>query len=124
GHLMTGEGYTLIFNGQAYEHEPLRQSLRGRGHSFTTRSDTEVVLRAYLEWGESFVERIHGMFTIALWDAREQKLVLARDRMGKKPLYYALGVGGAWASAVPSSDAAPVVATRIAFGSEPKALLA
>ena len=121
---MTREGCTLIFNGQAYEHESLRQSLRERGHSFTTRSDTEVVLRAYLEWGESFVERVHGMFAMALWDSREQKLVLARDRMGKKPLYYALGAGGAWASAVASADSAPLFATRIVFGSEPKALLA
>src|SRR5260370_38456017 len=86
---MTREGCTLIFNGQASERESLRETLRERGHAFTTRSDTEVVLRAYLEWGESFVERVHGMFAIALWDARTQRLVLARDRMGKKPLYYA-----------------------------------
>ena len=59
---MTREGVTLIFNGQAYDHDALRDQLRGRGHAFTTRSDTEVVLRAYLEWGEEFAERVHGMF--------------------------------------------------------------
>ncbi len=90
---MTREGVTLVFNGQAYEHEALRAELAKRGHPFTTRSDTEVVLRAYLEWGEAFAEHVHGMFAIALWDAPRQKLVLARDRLGKKPLYYALGAG-------------------------------
>jgi len=120
---MTREGCTLIFNGQAYEHESLRETLRERGHAFTTRSDTEVVLRAYLEWGESFVERVHGMFAIALWDARSQKLVLARDRMGKKPLYYALGSAGSWSGALPLADSPPLPTSRLIFGSEPKALL-
>src|SRR5216683_1105562 len=120
---MTREGCTLIFNGQAYEHESLRETLRERGHAFTTRSDTEVVLRAYLEWGESFVERVHGMFAIALWDARSQKLVLARDRMGKKPLYYALGSAGSWSGALPLADTPPLPTSRLIFGSEPKALL-
>src|SRR5580704_15257624 len=91
---MTREGVTLVFNGQAYEHEALRAELGRRGHPFTTRSDTEVVLRAYLEWGEAFAERVHGVFAIALWDARRRALVLARDRLGKKPLYYALTPGG------------------------------
>src|SRR6202012_5889158 len=81
---MTREGVTLVFNGQAYEHEALRAELARRGHPFTTRSDTEVVLRAYLEWGEDFVERVQGMFAIALWDGPRRKLVLARDRFGKK----------------------------------------
>lgn len=121
---MTREGCTLIFNGQAYEHESLRQMLRERGHAFTTRSDTEVVLRSYLEWGESFVEHVHGMFAIALWDARNQRLVLARDRMGKKPLYYALGSGGSWSGALASAGSPPLPSTRLTFGSEPKALLA
>ncbi|MFL5395972.1 MAG: asparagine synthetase B family protein, partial [Myxococcales bacterium] len=81
---MTADGVTLVFNGQAYEHEEVRSRLRQRGHAFATRSDTEVVLRAYLEWGERFVEELHGMFAIAIWDARQEKLVLARDRVGKK----------------------------------------
>ncbi len=121
---MTREGVTLVFNGQAYEHEALRAELAAKGHSFTTRSDTEVVLRAYLEWGEPFVERVHGMFAIALWDAPRQKLLLARDRMGKKPLYYALGEGQGWVSALAEAGAAPLAATRVLFGSELKALVA
>jgi asparagine synthase (glutamine-hydrolysing) len=103
---MTRDGVTLVFNGQAYDHEALRTELRAKGHSFTTRSDTEVVLRAYLEWGEEFVSRLHGMFAIALWDARSRTLWLARDRLGKKPLYYAQR------------------GQKLAFGSELKALLA
>src|SRR5919204_2368145 len=86
---MVREGVALSFNGQAYEHEEVRERLRAKGHTFTTRSDTEVVLRAYLEWGERFVEELHGMFAIAIWDERHRRLVLARDRLGKKPLYYA-----------------------------------
>src|SRR5256885_311328 len=96
---MVREGVALVFNGQAYEHDQVRERLRARGHAFTTRSDTEVVLRAYLEWGERFVEELHGMFAIALWDAPRRKLVLARDRLGKKPPYYAPAQGNAWTGA-------------------------
>src|SRR5262249_49557254 len=85
---MTREGVTLVFNGEAFDFSPLREELRSKGHPFTTRSDTEVVLQAYLEWGEQFAEHVHGMFALAIWDSRARKLVLARDRLGKKPLYY------------------------------------
>ena len=85
---MTRDGVTLVFNGEAYDFAELREELTARGHPFTTRSDTEVVLRAYLQWGEEFAERVQGMFALALWDSRQRKLVLARDRLGKKPLYY------------------------------------
>jgi len=106
GQPMVRDGVALAFNGEAYDFAELREQLRAKGHPFTTRSDTEVVLRAYLEWGEEFAERVHGMFALALWDARRRKLVLARDRLGKKPLYYfAKG-------------------SRVVFGSELKALLA
>src|SRR5438270_2548562 len=115
---MTADGVTLVFNGQAYEHEEVRARLRQRGHAFATRSDTEVVLRAYLEWGERFVEELHGMFAIALWDTGQRKLVLARDRLGKKPLYYALAQGNAWTGAPDGT------ATRAAFASELKAFAA
>jgi asparagine synthase (glutamine-hydrolysing) len=115
---MVRDGVAMVFNGQAYEHGDLRERLRAKGHAFTTRSDTEVVLRAYLEWGERFVEELHGMFAIALWDAPRRKLVLARDRLGKKPLYYALAHGAAWTAA---PDGA---ATRVVFGSELKAFAA
>ena len=106
GQPMVRDGVALAFNGEAYDFAALREQLRAKGHPFTTRSDTEVVLRAYLEWGEEFPERVHGMFALALWDARRRKLILARDRLGKKPLYYF------------------TQGARVLFGSELKALLA
>jgi asparagine synthase (glutamine-hydrolysing) len=78
----------IVFNGEIYGYRDLRATLLKRGHVFTTDSDTEVALHAYLEWGTDFVSRIDGMFAIAIWDAREQKLRLYRDRPGIKPLYY------------------------------------
>jgi asparagine synthase (glutamine-hydrolysing) len=116
-------GCVLVFNGQAYDHPQLRQTLTGRGHAFTTRSDTEVVLAAYLEWGEDFVRHLHGMFALALWDGRARKLVLARDRMGKKPLYLALGRAGALGTGRPAEDSR-TEADRLLFGSELKAFAA
>jgi asparagine synthase (glutamine-hydrolysing) len=103
---MERDGVVIAFNGEAYDFALLRDELRGKGHAFTSRSDTEVVLRSYLEWGEGFPERVHGMFSLALWDSRRRKLLLARDRLGKKPLYYFLR------------------GSRVVFGSELKALLA
>ncbi|GAC1536983.1 MAG: asparagine synthase (glutamine-hydrolyzing) [Myxococcales bacterium] len=129
GQPMIRERVALVFNGEAYQHAELRERLRGLGHPFETRSDTEVVLRAYLEWGERFVEEVHGMFALALWDGRAQKLVLARDRLGKKPLYYALsgsGGEGAFAAASllrdPPPEGATAAARGLVFGSELKAL--
>src|SRR5512132_3008202 len=119
---MERDGCTLVFNGEAYRHDELRRTLAGRGHSFTTRSDTEVVLRAYLEWGEAFLERVDGMFALALWDARRRRLILARDRMGKKPLHYALAQAARWETAPPGPHV--VGATRVVFGSELKAFAA
>jgi asparagine synthase (glutamine-hydrolysing) len=122
---MVQERVALVFNGQAYEHDELREELRGLGHPFGTRSDTEVVLRAYLQWGESFAARVHGMFAIGLWDARDQSLTLARDRLGKKPLYYALqGAGGEWLTGEPPEEGESLPAARLLFASELKALLA
>ena len=115
---MTREGVVLAFNGEAYEHPELRERLRRKGHPFTTRSDAEVVLRAYLEWGERFVEEIQGMFALAIWDGPRRRLLLARDRLGKKPLYYALAVGGTFLT---SPD---LRATRCVFASELKAFTA
>jgi asparagine synthase (glutamine-hydrolysing) len=82
-----GESW-LVFNGEIYGYQALRRDLQHRGHAFRTDSDTEVVLKGYLQWGEAFVEHIDGMFAIALWDAREHRLKLYRDRPGIKPLYY------------------------------------
>lgn len=96
----------IVFNGEIYNFEELRRHLTRSGHCFTSRSDTEVILHAFAEWGVQCVERFNGMFAFALWDARERRLVLARDRVGKKPLYYCRE------------------GTRIAFASELKALRA
>ncbi|MFN3200648.1 MAG: asparagine synthase (glutamine-hydrolyzing) [Bradymonadia bacterium] len=78
----------VIFNGEIYNHKPLRSWLQGRGHRFKTQSDTEVLVYAYLEEGPAFVERLRGMFAFAIWDTRNKRLMLARDRLGQKPLYW------------------------------------
>jgi asparagine synthase (glutamine-hydrolysing) len=96
----------LVYSGETYNFVQLRRELEQRGHQFRTASDTEVVLRGYLEWGEYVAERLHGMFAFAVWDARDEKLVLIRDRMGIKPLYW-----------YPTPDG-------VLFGSEPKTILA
>ncbi|RSN71007.1 asparagine synthase (glutamine-hydrolyzing) [Actinomadura sp. WAC 06369] len=101
-----GRPVVITFSGEIYNFAELRAELRAAGRSFGTRSDTEVLLAAYLEWGEDLVARLNGMYAFAIWDEREQRLLLVRDRLGIKPLYYARLGGG------------------IVFGSEPKALLA
>src|SRR5919206_764248 len=96
----------LTYSGEVYNFRELRAELSARGHRFRTRSDTEVVLRAYLQWGEDFVARLNGMYAFAIWDVRREELLLVRDRMGIKPLYYYPTPSG------------------VLFGSEPKAILA
>jgi asparagine synthase (glutamine-hydrolysing) len=78
---------TIVFNGEIYNHEVLRRELEGNGHRFQTRTDTETVLHAFLEWDTDAFARLRGMFAIALWNEPAKRLVLARDRMGIKPLY-------------------------------------
>ncbi len=78
----------LVFNGEIYGYRRLRDELRDLGARFRTHSDTEVLLQAYLQWGDAFIERIDGMFAIAIWDAKTKRLRLFRDRTGIKPLYY------------------------------------
>jgi asparagine synthase (glutamine-hydrolysing) len=79
----------LVFNGEIYNYRDLRRQLEAHGHAFHTTSDTEVLLASYLQWGEACVNRLNGMFAFAVWDFRERLLFLARDRFGKKPLFYA-----------------------------------
>ncbi len=87
---MTDEAQRIavVFNGEIFNYRELREQLQERGHAFVGRSDTEVILRGYQEWGEKVVSKLLGMFAIGLWDAKAKKLLLARDRYGKKPLFY------------------------------------
>jgi asparagine synthase (glutamine-hydrolysing) len=105
--LFNQDGSIAVFqNGEIYNYIELRQELAARGHVFRTQSDTEVLAHAYEAWGDAFVERLNGMWAIALWDERRQRLLLSRDRLGIKPLHYA------WDG------------RRLVFGSEIKSLLA
>jgi len=105
--LVSADGDTvLVFNGEIYNHEEIRAELEERGYRFRSRSDTETLLAAFLEWDTACFERLRGMFAAALWTESCHRLVLARDRMGIKPLYYAR-----------SGD-------DLYFGSELKAILA
>ncbi len=80
----------LVFNGTIYNYPELREELKGKGHSFFSGGDSEVILKAYAQWGEQCVERLHGMFAFAIVDLRDYSLFVARDRLGIKPLYYSL----------------------------------
>ncbi len=87
-------GLALVFNGAIYNYKELRAELIEAGFSFVSDGDTEVVLKAYAAWGESFVTRLHGMFAIAIWDRQRKHMLLARDRFGIKPCYYSHGKQG------------------------------
>ena len=102
---MSADGVTVAFNGEIYNYLELRAGLQRQGHAFRTNSDTEVLLRTYLEYGVDFVSRLNGMFAFVLYDARRGRIVAARDHFGIKPLYVHRG------------------AHRILFASEIKALL-
>jgi asparagine synthase (glutamine-hydrolysing) len=97
----------VVYNGEIYNYQELIPELTAQGHVFRTRSDTEVIVHAWTQWGSECVKRFRGMFAFALWDERQQTLFLARDRLGVKPLYYALLPDG-----------------HLIFGSELKSLLA
>ncbi|MGB5306400.1 MAG: N-acetylglutaminylglutamine amidotransferase, partial [Gammaproteobacteria bacterium] len=83
-------GLVLVFNGTIYNYPELREQLQAKGYHFFSGSDSEVILKAYAEWGEDCPARLHGMFAFAIWDINKQQLFLARDRFGIKPLYYSL----------------------------------
>src|SRR5262249_13436779 len=78
----------IVFNGEIYNYQELRRQLEQKGHKFVTNTDTETIVHAYEEFGEQCVTKLNGMFAFAIWDRKENKLVLARDRLGVKPLYY------------------------------------
>ena len=101
------QSVVVVFNGEIYNYQELMEELIGLGHGFRTRCDTEVIVHAWEEWGEACVERFRGMFAFGLWDRNQQTFFMARDRLGVKPLYYAVLPDG-----------------RLIFGSELKALRA
>ncbi|MBI5564939.1 MAG: asparagine synthase (glutamine-hydrolyzing) [Chloroflexi bacterium] len=96
----------VVYNGEIYNYRALRTELEACGHRFTTNSDTEVIVHGYEQWGDAMLPRFNGMFALALWDGTRRRLLLARDRMGKKPLYWHHSARG------------------LVFGSEAKAVLA
>ena len=86
--------YAIVFNGEIYNYQELTAELKRLRHTFRTNSDTEAIVHAFEEFGPACVERLRGMFGLAIWDAVDEQLFLARDRMGKKPLFYALTSAG------------------------------
>src|SRR5438445_11721424 len=84
----------IVFNGEIYDYQSLREDLIRKGHRFATRSDTETIVHLYEQEGIDAISRLRGMFAFCIWDARKQQILLARDRFGKKPLYYAALPGG------------------------------
>lgn len=111
--MLSSDGrYVITFNGEIYNFRELREQLHSLGHVFKTKTDTEVLLAAFSEWGDSCLPRLNGMFAFAIWDTQERALTLARDHVGIKPLYYSHLTGNA---GVPHS---------FIFASEVKAILA
>ena len=100
------ESVWVVFNGEIYNFLELKQELEGYGHVFRTKSDTEVIVHGYKQWGDEVLNRLNGMFGLAIWDVRQRRLILARDPFGIKLLYYSIDAG------------------RLYFGSEMRAVRA
>src|SRR5215471_17581355 len=105
----------VVFNGEIYNFKQLMAELVALGYHFQTRSDTEVIVHAWEEWGEACLDRFNGMFAFALWDARAETLFLARDRLGEKPLYYSVLADGRllFASELKSLTLCPEIDRRL-----------
>ena len=104
--MRNGDGSTwIVYNGEIYNHPELKRELEAKGHHFRTNSDTETIVHGYEEYGTSFANKLNGMFTIAIWDTRQQTLLLYRDRFGVKPLFYS------------------ALSNNLVFGSEIKSIL-
>ena len=111
---MCGGGCVIVYNGELYNTAELRDSLRAKGVDFDTTSDTEVLLKAYLQWGDACVERLNGIFAFAVYDPKKQRLFFARDPIGVKPLFYAQRGGGFYfASELKSLLCFPEIAPEI-----------
>src|SRR5262245_5046750 len=111
-------GRWIVYNGEIYNFRELRRTLRSCGVDFRTSSDTEVILEAYNMWGLEAIARLDGMFAFAIWDHRDQRLVLARDRVGEKPLYYQVvpGTGLIFASDLRALRKHPLSSTDVNLG--------
>ena len=108
------ESYTLVYNGELYNTEDLRRELLAQAYTFQGHSDTEVLLTAYIHWGESCVEKLNGIFAFAVWDQALHRLFVARDRIGVKPLFYYAYKGGLlFASEIKALLANPIVKPQI-----------
>jgi asparagine synthase (glutamine-hydrolysing) len=108
------ENYILVYNGELYNTEDIRQLLINKGYTFKGWSDTEVLLKAYIEWGEKCLQKLNGIFAFAIWDAQQEKLFLARDRIGVKPLfYYQKGGSFLFASEIKAILAHPRVSAKV-----------
>jgi asparagine synthase (glutamine-hydrolysing) len=106
--------YTIVYNGEVYNFRELRSELEACGVAFRTTGDTEVVLHAIVRWGPSALKRFNGMFALALWDGQERELLLARDRFGKKPLYFSLRSGECFfASELRALECVPLLAPHL-----------
>jgi asparagine synthase (glutamine-hydrolysing) len=105
--------FVLTFNGEIYNYRELKQRLAAHGHKFQTDTDTEVLLAAFTEWGVGCLPHLNGMFAFAIWDTKERQLILARDRLGIKPLYYAQVEGENGASFIFASEVKAILTTGL-----------
>src|SRR6201987_277117 len=101
------ESIRVVFNGEIYNFPELRRELEGFGHGFRTRGDTEVIVLGYKQWGDGVLNRLNGMFGLAIWDVKQRRLVVARDPFGIKPIYYRIDKSSVYFG----SEIRPVIAT-------------